>query len=98
MATIAISRALKGTSPGEAYEVTLEKLPDLEFVIWKTRPLAWLIIANRDLPGGRVNANVSFRPADGALLTISLSCETMEEADLQEIGAQLAQAIQNLVP
>ena len=97
MPTIALSRELKGTSAGEAYEATLNKLPDLDFIIWKTRPLAWLMIANRDLPEGKVNANISFRPGDGAVLTISLSCETMTEAALQEIGEELANALDTLV-
>jgi hypothetical protein len=97
MSMIALSRELEGTSAGEAYELTLNKLPDLDFIIWKTRPLAWLVIANRDLPEGKVNANISFRPGDGALLTVSLSCETMEEAALQATGEQLADALVTLV-
>jgi hypothetical protein len=96
MPTIALSRELEGTSAGEAYELTLNKLPDLDFIIWKTRPLAWLVIANRDLPEGKVNANISFRPGAGAVLTISLSCETMEEAALRATGEQLADAIVSL--
>jgi hypothetical protein len=96
MTTIAISRNVKDISAGEAYEVTLKKIPDLNYIIWKTRPLAWLVIANRTLPGGKVNANISFRPGDGAVLTISLSCETMGEGELQVLGDELAGQIMSL--
>jgi hypothetical protein len=96
MPTIALSREFKGASAGEAYEATLNKLPDLDFIIWKTRPLAWLMIANRDLPEGKVNANISFRPGDGAVLTLSLSCETMDEPALREICEELADALGTL--
>jgi hypothetical protein len=97
MPTIALSRELEGASAGEAYELTLNRLPDLDFIIWKTRPLAWLVIANHDLPEGKVNANISFRPGDGAVLTISLSCETMEERALRAIGEELADTLVTLV-
>jgi hypothetical protein len=90
MPTIALSREFKGASAGEAYEATLNKLPDLDFIIWKTRPLAWLMIANRDLPEGKVNANISFRPGDGAVLT------TMDEPALREICEELADALGTL--
>ena len=96
MTMIAISRNIKGKSPDEAYEATVDKLPDLDYVIWKTRPLAWLVIANRELPEGKINANVSFRPGEEALLNISLSCDTMEEGALQAAGDNLADAIMSL--
>jgi hypothetical protein len=98
MSTIGISRELMGISPGDAYEATLKKLPELGFIIWKTRPLAWLIIANRDLTEGKVNATVSFRPGNGATLSISLACETMKEDALQTIGSDLVDAIVSLFP
>jgi hypothetical protein len=96
MPTIAIERAIPGTSAAEAYETSLNKLPDLEFVIWKTRPLAWLIIANRELPEGTVNTTISFRPTEVTSLSLSLACETMSEQDLQAIGEELADALISL--
>ncbi len=96
MSMITISHNLKGISAGEAYEAAVEQLPDLGYIIWKTRPLAWLAIANRELPEGRVNANVSFRPGDGAVLTISLSSETIGETALQDLGTELGEAILSL--
>ena len=96
MSTIAISRELSNVSTGDAFEATLEKLPDLDFVIWKTRPLAWLVIANRELPEGKVNATISFRPTTTTLLSISLSCDTIDEGTLQDLGTELGDALQAL--
>ena len=97
MPTIALSREISNVSAGDAFEATLEKLPDLGFIIWKTRPLAWLVIANRELPEGTVNATISFRPTAATLLSISLSCDTIDEGTLQVLGTDLGDELEALL-
>lgn len=97
MPSFAVTRDVKTNNPNDAFQETLSQLPDLGYIVWKTRPLAWLIIANREHPDGKVNATISFRPGDGVVLSISLSCETMEEAALRAIGEELADALDTLV-
>jgi hypothetical protein len=92
MPTVAISRNLTKVNPNDAFQESLDILPDLGYVIWKTRPLAWLVIANRELPEGKINATVSFRPGDGAVLSASLTSETMSETALQVQADELAEA------
>lgn len=98
MFNIAVTRNVKEISPNAAFQETLALLPDLGYIIWKTRPLAWLVIANRELPDGKVNATISFRPGDGAILSISLTSETMSEDPLQSLADELADAIAGLFP
>jgi hypothetical protein len=96
MPSIAVSREIKKVSPNDGFQETISQLPDLGYIIWKTRPLAWLVIANRELPEGKVNATVAFRPGDGATLSISLACETISEEILQTLADELADAIASL--
>ena len=96
MPSITVSREIKTISPNDAFQETLSQLPDLGYIIWKTRPLAWLVIANRELPEGRVNATIAFRPGDGAILSISLASETISEEILQTLADELADAIASL--
>ena len=93
MPSIAISREIKTISPNDAFQETLSQLPDLGYIIWKTRPLAWLVIANRELPEGKVNATIAFRPGDGAILSISLASELIGEERLQELAIELVDAL-----
>jgi hypothetical protein len=93
MPSNAVSREIKTISPDDAFQETLSQLPDLGYIIWKTRPLAWLVIANRELPEGKVNATISFRPGDGAVVSISLASETISEKRLQELATELVEAL-----
>jgi hypothetical protein len=93
MPTVAISRNVAQVNRNDAFQTSLAILPDLGYVIWKTRPLAWLVIANREIPEGKINANISFRPGDGVLLSISLASETMSETALQTQADELADAL-----
>ena len=96
MPSITVSREIKTISPNDAFQETLSQLPDFGYIIWKTRPLAWLVIANRELPEGKVNATIAFRPGDGAILSISLASETISEEILQTLADELADAIASL--
>ncbi|TFH33080.1 MAG: hypothetical protein E4G99_11955 [Anaerolineales bacterium] len=93
MTQIGITREISKISPTDAFQETLEALPDLGYVIWKTRPMAWLIIANRELPEGKINATVSFRPSAGAVLSVSLASETIAEAPLQTLALDLTESL-----
>ena len=93
MTQIGITREISKISPTDAFLETLEALPDLGYVIWKTRPLAWLIIANRELPDGKINATVSFRPSAGSVLSLSLASDTIAEGPLQTLALDLAESL-----
>jgi hypothetical protein len=93
MPTVAISRNVPKVNPNDAFQESLDILPDLGYVIWKTRPLAWLAIANRELPEGKINTTISFRPGDGAVLSVSLASETMSETTLQTHADELADTV-----
>lgn len=94
MPTAAISNQISNINPGEVFQSTVDYLPNLGYVIWKTRPMAWLVIANRERPEGKVNATLSFRPGDVVVLSISLASETMTEVALQAEADELSQALQ----
>ena len=93
MPTVATSREIKGLSQSVAYESLLESLPELGYEIWKTRPLGWLVMANRELPEGKLNATLTFPPGIKTVLSISLASEAMEQAILQQTADELAESL-----
>ena len=93
MPSVAVSREIKTISPNNAFQETISQLPDLGYIIWKTRPLAWLVIANRELPEGKVNATIAFRPGNGVVLSISLASEMIVEERLQDLAIELGEAL-----
>jgi hypothetical protein len=71
----------------------LKLLPELGYEIWKTRPLGWLVIANRELPEGKLNATITFPPGVRTILSISLACETIMEDTLQKTAEELSETL-----
>jgi hypothetical protein len=97
MPTVATSRKIEGLSPSVAYESLLELLPELGYEIWKTRPLGWLVMANCELPEGKLNATLTFPPGIKTVLSISLASEAMEHAALQQKADELAESLVTLL-
>jgi hypothetical protein len=93
MATYAENRTYSNLDADEAFQILVRTLPEMGYAVWKTRPIGWLIIANREFEQGKVNATVSLRPGAGAQLNLSLACNEMEQEELKGLAQELLQAI-----
>ncbi len=82
-----------GKKAQECYDATLRVFPKVGFQIWKKRDLGWFAIALRKVNGADVNANVMFRQAPEATLTLGVSAEHLPESELQRYAEEIVQAL-----
>jgi hypothetical protein len=87
MAQVAESRTYAGKSPDDCFAAAKSALSKTGFEIWKTRQIGWLVMANRKGRRGTVSANCTSRP--GAAVTLTLSGEEIQEADLRAIAEEV---------
>lgn len=92
MTQVTESRTYAGKSADECFAAARAALPRVGFEIWKTREIGWLVMANREDPGGTVRANFASRP--GAVATLALSAEGVSEESLQVIAEETFAAFQ----
>jgi hypothetical protein len=97
MSTYAEDRSYSKHNADEAFQILVRTLPEMGFAVWKTRPIGWLIIANRETESGKLNLTISLRPGAGAQMNASLACESLSEEDLQtRLGEILNQIDEHL--
>jgi hypothetical protein len=93
MPTYSENKTYGNHSADEAFQLLVRALPEMGYAVWKTRPIGWLIIANREVENGKLNATVSLRPGAGAVMNLSLASETLPEDELKGYLEQLLQMI-----
>jgi hypothetical protein len=91
LADYEVRRSFPSNSPDECFQAGLEAFPDAGFTVWKTRPLAWFMVAHKEGPEGRITANFGCRP--GTEVRLSLSGERYDEASLKEFARTFLRAI-----
>jgi hypothetical protein len=85
------SRNYPGRSPDDCYNAAKKALPKAGFEVWKLRPAAWLVMANRQTPEGVAKANFAFRP--GAAGTLTLAGDDVSQETLKAIAAEAMAAL-----
>jgi hypothetical protein len=93
MATYAENRTYSNLDADDAFQILVRTLPEMGYAVWKTRPIGWLIIANREFDQGKLNATLSLRPGAGAQLNLSLACNEMDQEELQRHAQELLKEI-----
>ncbi len=88
MSKIEITRTYAYVSADACFVAAKEALARVDFEIWKTRPIGWLVMAHLQTAEGKINATVAVRPGTGADLTFSLVGETLAEDDLRSIAEE----------
>jgi len=83
MTTYAEDRSYPEYSADEAFRKLIQALPGMGYAVWKTRSIGWLIIANRELQQGKINASLALRPGTGAHLNLSLASEEIAQDGLR---------------
>jgi hypothetical protein len=91
MAKVMESRNYPGKSPDDCFDAAKVALPKAGFEIWKLRPIAWLVLANRQTPEGVAKANLAFRP--GAAGTLTLTGDRLSQETLQAMAAEAMVAL-----
>jgi hypothetical protein len=84
MPTYAENRTYSNHNVDEAFQILVRALPEMGYAVWKTRPIGWLIIANRETAQGTLNTTLSLRPGAGAVLSLSLASDTLSEEELRK--------------
>ena len=84
MPTFAENRTYPNLSADQAFEILVGALPEMGYVIWKTRPIGWLIMANRETGQGRLNVSVALRPGTDTVLTFSAASDKHSVDDLRD--------------
>ncbi len=93
MPTYAGEQTFEDLNADDVFQAVVRALPEFGYTVWKTRPIGWLIMANRDLQQGKVNATVAIRPGAGAVLNLSLACDTLSLEELQDYHQALLSKI-----
>lgn len=93
MADVKMDFSFGDASPDHCFQVVENLLPALGYTIWKTRPIGWLILAKRSSPSGDIQLTFAARPATETRVSISLSCEGMEEEELRQHVEPLSKAV-----
>jgi len=84
MAKIRFEKSYEGKSPNDCLEAAKLALPNSEFEIFKIRDIAWLVIAHKKTNNNFIEVNIGARPpAVRANVTITISCENLDEKALQ---------------
>jgi hypothetical protein len=94
MPNIGEEKTYAGITADEGFKLALEVLPLTGFEIWKTRPMGWLIITNRETQSGAVNATVAFRPGTETAMTISLASDTAPEDEIRKCAEEFLLAFE----
>ena len=98
MAAVQESRTFTKLSADQAYKAAEQAFEEAGYDIWKRRPLGWLLRANKDFEGGKITGNGSARPGANSVVTFSLECPDLTEAELKKALEALfttVQAIEN---
>lgn len=93
MAKFQESRTFVGTSADGCYAAADAALLEVGFEVWKKRPMAWLLLARRNLPEGPIEANIGCRPGVKALVAVTLSGDAVSKESLKPIAEQIFSAI-----
>ena len=73
----------------EAFKILVAAIPDMGYTIWKTRPLGWLIMANRETDQGIIHLSLSLRPGPTTELNLSLASEDYSTDELRKDSSEL---------
>ena len=90
MSKIRIEKSFDGKSPDDCFEAAKEAFPNAGFEIFKTRDIAWLVIAHRHENNSLIDANIGARPpAVCANVTLSISCVDLDRVALQQYADKI---------
>ena len=84
-------------SADDLYEDAVLAFEKAEFNIWKKRPLGWLLMADRKIACGLIQANAACRPGDGGVISITLESEACDEESLQKASQQIFALLEDLL-
>jgi hypothetical protein len=65
------------------------------FHIWKTRPIGWLVIAQRGSAQGDLKATVTARPGAATTVTLSLEGASLTDHELEATAQTLFEALKD---
>ena len=85
MSTVRETKVYQGISADEAYKIAETALEESGLVIWKRRPLGWLIMADYSDSEGTIKGNVACRPGSGANITFTLDSDDHDESILANL-------------
>ena len=91
MASIEQELHFPGKTPQELYKAALEAYPKAGFKIWKTRELAYLVMANTTNGNVTINSNIIARYNAPAVL--NLSSEELDENALKPHAEKIVSEI-----
>lgn len=94
MANIGEEKNYAGITADEGFKLALEVFPLSGFEIWKTRPMGWLIITNRQTQSGVVNATAAFRPGAETTMTLSLTSDACPEDEIRKCAEEFLLAFE----
>lgn len=95
MASVQESREFAELNADQAYQAADKAFEEEGFDIWKRRPLGWIVLANKDIEGGKITANAACRPGLNAVVTFTLECPALEKEALQELLEGLFDSVAN---
>lgn len=94
MAAVQESRTFTKLNADQAYKAAEQAFEEAGYDIWKRRPLGWLLMANKDVDGGRITGNGSARPGANSVVTFSLECPDLTEEELNQALEALFSAVE----
>jgi hypothetical protein len=91
--TVSDTIEFKARTPDDCYRAGEKAIQEIGFTVWKTRPLAWFLIAHQQTSAGQVTANIGCRPGLSPTVRISLSGDHHSTRELQAICEEFVGAI-----
>ena len=89
MAKIKKIKSYPGKSPDECFEKFAQAFESAEFEIFKTREIAWLVMAHKHIEKGLIEASLGARPpASNASITLSISNSECTREELEPLAGQ----------
>ena len=84
------TRTYGARTSADCFEVAKQALPEAGFDVWKTRPIAWLVLSRRKEDADTIHANVSCLAA--GRMTLAMGADTASEEALKAYAHQIFSA------
>ena len=90
MARYEEARTFANRSSADCFAAAEKALPAAGFEVWKTRPIAWLVLSRRQAGTDVINANISCLAA--GRMTLSIGGDSASEEDLKKYAGEIFSA------
>jgi hypothetical protein len=98
MPKVRVTKSYRGISPDTCFLAFKEAFEKAGFEVWKSREIAWLVMARKTEKEGSIEASFGSRPpGNNASVTLSVSSEEVEQDKLKTYSDKVFQELEKII-